>query len=136
MAVSVTPTNGTPLGGTSVTVTGSDFTAGTTVSFDGIGAATVFVNSTTLTATTPPHAPGAVDVTVTNVNGSDALLAAYWVDPEFDPDQKAFYYVRVLEIPTPRWTAYDAKFFGVDMPEGTAMQLQDRAYTSPVWYTP
>ena len=66
----------------------------------------------------------------------DALLLAYWKDPNFDPEQLAFYYVRVLEIPTPRWTAYDAKFFGKEMPEGTRMQQQERAYTSPVWYTP
>lgn len=71
----------------------------------------------------------------TNTIG-DALLGAYWVDPEFDPKQSAFYYVRVLEIPTPRWTAYDAKFFNVKMPKGTVMELQDRAYTSPIWYTP
>jgi hypothetical protein len=44
--------------------------------------------------------------------------------------------VRVIEIPTPRWTAYDAKFFNIDMPEGTAMEVTDRAYTSPIWYTP
>ncbi len=75
------------------------------------------------------------DASYTNTIGS-AVLAAHWVDPEFSPDQKAFYYVRVLEIPTPRWTAYDAKFFNVQMPEGTTMQLQDRAYTSPIWYTP
>jgi len=66
----------------------------------------------------------------------DAMLAAHWTDPKFDPKQRAFYYVRVIEIPTPRWTAYDAKFFKVKMPKGTAMQLQDRAYTSPIWYTP
>jgi hypothetical protein len=66
----------------------------------------------------------------------DSLLAAYWVDPDFDPEERAFYYIRVIEIPTPRWTAYDAKFFNVKMPEGTKMQLQDRAYTSPIWYTP
>jgi hypothetical protein len=75
------------------------------------------------------------DASYTNTIGS-AVLAAHWSDPEFNPDQKAFYYVRVLEIPTPRWTAYDAKFFDVEMPEGTTMQLQDRAYTSPIWYTP
>ena len=63
-------------------------------------------------------------------------LMGYWSDPDFDPNQSAFYYVRVIEIPTPRWTAYDAKFFNVKMPEGTKMQLQDRAYTSPIWYTP
>jgi len=75
------------------------------------------------------------DAAYTNTIG-DALLAAHWVDPDFDPKQRAFYYVRVIEIPTPRWTAYDAKFFNVEMPEGTAMQLQDRAYTSPIWYAP
>ena len=53
-----------------------------------------------------------------------------------EPEQRAFYYVRVIEIPKPRWTAYDAVFFNVTMPEGTAMTVQDRAYTSPIWYTP
>ncbi len=71
----------------------------------------------------------------TNTIG-DPLLTAHWVDPAFDPKQRAFYYVRVLEIPKPRWTAYDAKFFKVKMPEGTKMTVQDRAYTSPIWYTP
>jgi len=75
------------------------------------------------------------DASYTNTIG-DVLLLAHWSDPDFDPQQRAFYYVRVLEIPTPRWTAYDAKFFGVEMPEGTTMELQDRAYTSPIWYTP
>ncbi len=63
-------------------------------------------------------------------------LISVWEDPDFDATQRAFYYVRVIEIPTPRWTAYDAKFFGIEMPQGTKMQLQDRAYTSPIWYTP
>jgi hypothetical protein len=58
------------------------------------------------------------------------------VDPNFDPDQRAFYHVRVIEIPKPRWTAYDAKFFGVDMPDEVMITVQDRAYTSPIWYTP
>ena len=75
------------------------------------------------------------DASYANTIG-DPFLAAHWTDPSFDPQHSAFYYVRVIEIPTPRWTAYDAKFFGVEMPEGTAMQLQDRAYTSPIWYTP
>jgi hypothetical protein len=64
------------------------------------------------------------------------LLIGYWKDPHFDPRQRAFYYVRVIEIPTPRWIAYDAKFFGITLPEGTKLTLQERAYTSPIWYTP
>ena len=64
------------------------------------------------------------------------VLTAFWKDPHFDPRERAFYYVRVLEIPTPRWTAFDAKFYGVRMPEEVPMTVQERAYTSPVWYTP
>ena len=64
------------------------------------------------------------------------MLTAFWQDPDFDPTQSAFYYVRVLEIPKPRWTAYDAKFYDIEMPQGTVMEVQDRAYTSPIWYTP
>jgi len=66
----------------------------------------------------------------------EALMLAYWKDPAFDPKQRAFYYVRVLEIPTPRWTTYDAAFFGVDLPNGVPATQQERAYTSPIWYTP
>lgn len=65
-----------------------------------------------------------------------AGLDIVWADPAFDPAQQAFYYVRVIEIPTPRWTAYDAKRFGVEMPDKVPMITQDRAYTSPIWYTP
>jgi len=75
------------------------------------------------------------DASYTNTIG-DALLMAHWVDPDFDPGQRAFYYVRVIEIPTPRWTAYDAKYFGITMPEEVRMTVTDRAYTSPIWYTP
>ena len=73
--------------------------------------------------------------TFTNSIG-DALMMAYWKDPAFDPQQRAFYYVRVLEIPTPRWTTYDAAHFGVKLPEGVPATHQERAYTSPIWYTP
>ena len=73
--------------------------------------------------------------TFTNDIG-DALMMAYWEDPDFDATQSAFYYVRVLEIPTPRWTTHDAAFYGVDLPKGVPASQQDRAYTSPIWYTP
>ena len=73
--------------------------------------------------------------TYTNTIG-DAVLSAYWKDPDFDPEESAFYYVRVLEIPTPRWTTYDAAYYGVKLPDTVPPTIQDRAYTSPVWYTP
>ena len=57
-------------------------------------------------------------------------------NPDFDPEQPAFYYARVLEIPTPRGTAYEARRFAVDMPADVPMTTQERAYTSPIWYTP
>ena len=72
--------------------------------------------------------------TYTNAIG-EAMLAAYWQDPEFNPKQDAFYYVRVLEIPTPRWTTHDAAFFDIDRPDNVPATVQDRAYTSPVWYS-
>ena len=71
----------------------------------------------------------------TNTIG-DPLLTAFWEDPDFDPARRAFYYVRVIEIPKPRWTAYDAAHFGLDLPDDVVMTVQDRAYTSPIWYTP
>ena len=66
----------------------------------------------------------------------DPLLFAYWEDPDFDAKEQAFYYVRVIEIPTPRWTAYDVARFKIQMRDGIPMTLQERAYTSPIWYTP
>jgi hypothetical protein len=75
------------------------------------------------------------NATWTNSVGSPELIAV-WKDPAFDPAQRAFYYVRVIEIPTPRWTAYDAKRFGNKALPGTRMTITERAYTSPIWYTP
>ena len=66
----------------------------------------------------------------------DPELIGVWSDPDFDPTQSAVYYARVLEIPTPRWTAYEAKRFGVRMPPEVPMTTQERAYTSPIWYSP
>ena len=68
----------------------------------------------------------------------EALLMGYWRDPDFDPSERAVYYVRVLEIPTPTWLAYDKAFYGdaVEIPEDGVMVQQERAYTSPIWYTP
>ena len=67
----------------------------------------------------------------------DPEFSVVWSDPEFDRNELAFYYVRVLEIPTPRWTAYDAKFFDLkDLPDDIPMVTQERVYTSPIWYTP
>jgi hypothetical protein len=69
-------------------------------------------------------------------NIGDAELRAVWTDPDFNPGHRAVYYARVLEIPTPTWQAYDAKFYGVKMPEQVPLSHQERAYTSPIWYTP
>ena len=63
-------------------------------------------------------------------------LATVWIDPDFDAAQSAFYYARVIEIPTPRWTTIDAFRFGVPIPEGAPVWTQERAYTSPIWYAP
>jgi hypothetical protein len=73
--------------------------------------------------------------TWTNTIG-DPELVAVWLDPDFDPSVRAFYYARVLEIPTPRWTAYDAAYFKVKMDPKIPMTTQERAFTSPIWYTP
>jgi hypothetical protein len=73
--------------------------------------------------------------TWTNTIGAPELIAV-WKDPSFDPNLHALYYARVIEIPTPRWTAYDAKRFGIKPPDGARMTVTERAYTSPIWYTP
>ena len=75
------------------------------------------------------------NATWTNTIGAPELIAV-WKDPDFDPTLRAFYYGRVIEIPTPRWTAYDVKRLGVTPLQGTSMTVTERAYTSPIWYTP
>ena len=70
-----------------------------------------------------------------NTIGASELITV-WEDPDFDPELRAFYYARVIEIPTPRWTTYEAVRFEVDLPEQAARSIQERAYTSPIWYTP
>jgi hypothetical protein len=85
-----------------------------------------------------PPVGSTVDVasaTWTNTIGVPELISV-WRDPDFDPALRAFYYARVIEIPTPRWTAYDAVRFGVKMDPKVPMTTQERAYTSPIWYTP
>jgi hypothetical protein len=71
----------------------------------------------------------------TNTIGASELTAV-WTDPDFDADQKAFYYARILEIPTPRWVLYDKVRLGAEIPEEAELIGQERAYTSPIWYTP
>jgi hypothetical protein len=85
-----------------------------------------------------PTVGSTVDIanaTWTNTIGTPELITV-WRDPDFDPGQPAFYYGRVIEIPTPRWPAYDAKYFGTQPLPGTQMTITERAYTSPIWYTP
>jgi len=71
----------------------------------------------------------------TNTIGASELTSI-WTDPDFDPAERAFYYARVIEIPTPRWIVYDAYRYNIDIPEGATTTGQERAYTSPIWYTP
>jgi len=75
------------------------------------------------------------DATYKNTIGASSLVA-FWKDPEFDPAQRAFYYVRVLEIPTPTWLAYDQVKYKTKAPDDAVLVQQERAYTSPIWYTP
>jgi len=65
-----------------------------------------------------------------------AELSTVWSDPDFDADVSSFYYVRVLEIPTPRWTTYDAVRFGIELPDEVPLSVQERAYSSPIWFKP
>jgi hypothetical protein len=71
----------------------------------------------------------------TNTIGAPEL-AVSWTDPDFDPAERAFYYVRVLEIPTPRWSTIDAARLNLEIPKGLPVSIQERAWTSPIWYAP
>ncbi len=85
-----------------------------------------------------PPVGNTVDVknaTYTNTIGN-AELSGVWTDPDFDPKVPACYYIRVLEIPVPRWSTYDAKALGVDVPKGNPASIQERAWSSAIWYTP
>lgn len=85
-----------------------------------------------------PPVGNTVDVAAanwTNTVGASEL-GTVWTDPDFEPNERAFYYARVLEIPTPRWIVYDAFRFGVEIPKGAKTVHQERAYTSPIWYRP
>lgn len=85
-----------------------------------------------------PPVGDTVDLSIpswTNTIGAPEL-GTVWTDPDFDPSLRAFYYARVIEIPTPRWTAYDRVKFGIDVPPSVKLKTQDRAYTSPIWYAP
>ena len=85
-----------------------------------------------------PPVGDTVDLSIpswTNTIGASEL-GGVWTDPDFDPSLRAFYYARVIEIPTPRWTAYDRVKFGLKLSPEIPLKTQERAYTSPIWYTP
>ena len=83
----------------------------------------------------PPVGDTVEGATYSNAIGA-AELSTAWTDPDFDPASAAFYYARVLEIPTPHWTRYDAARYGAQVPAEAPASIQERAYTSPIWYTP
>jgi len=84
-----------------------------------------------------PPVGNSIDPSTLEVSNSigAAQLATVWTDPDFNPSQNAFYYVRVIEIPTPRWSAYDARALGIDHPADLPATIQERAFSSPIWYT-
>ena len=85
-----------------------------------------------------PPITSTVDIEQASYSNSvgEVSFSVFWQDPDFDPQQQAFFYVRVIEIPTPRWTAYDAKYFNLDPPQEVPMITQERVYSSPIWYKP
>ena len=107
---------------------------------DGAGATHEKIYNIALSDDRTPKQPVASTVDLTTASYTNSVGSSHfnqvWTDPDFDPTLRAFYYVRVLEIPTPRWTAYDELKFKVKMPDQVPRIVQDRAYTSAIWYTP
>ena len=107
---------------------------------DGAGATHEKIYNIALSDDRTPNQPVASTVDLTTASYTNSIGSSHfnqvWTDPDFDPTLRAFYYVRVLEIPTPRWTAYDELKFKVKMPDQVPRIVQDRAYTSAIWYTP
>ena len=90
------------------------------------------------TAVVVPAVGNTVDLKTAEYENSIGTgeLQTVWSDPEFDPTVKAFYYVRVIEIPTPRWVLFDAIRYNLTLPDEVTLVAQERAYTSPIWYHP
>ena len=95
--------------------------------------------------TVQPDADGKIPSVGNTVDGQDAsytnaigapFLQTFWEDPDFDASLRAFYYVRVIEIPTPNWLTFDRKLLGVELPDEAQEWIDERAYTSPIWYIP
>ena len=85
-----------------------------------------------------PPVGNTVDLEAANWSNTigDSELATVWTDPDFDSQENAFYYARVIEIPTPRWVVYDKVRLGAELPKDAELIHQERAYTSPIWYKP
>lgn len=75
------------------------------------------------------------DLDEPSINGLP-YFNVFWRDRNFEPDQHSFYYIRVLQVPTKRWSTYDAERYGLELPDGIPRMIQERAYSSPIWYRP
>ncbi len=129
---------GVPMGGDLALAKGQspDFIIAASKDPDGVNLDRVQVIKGWLTADGKSH-EHVYDVAIADDRAAgEAEMFNVWTDPDFNPDLSAFYYVRVLEISTPRWVSFDAERFGADIPKDAVLTQQERAYTSPIWYTP